>query len=87
MASNSDTVRIVITAIGITAMNLPMIPATNISGANATRVVVTEWMTGAATSENPSTTASAGFLPRPKWVKMFSPKTVASSTRMPRVMI
>jgi hypothetical protein len=48
---------------GITAMNLPMIPAINISGKKATIVVLTAIITGPPTSCKPSTTAAEGDFP------------------------
>ncbi len=63
-ASPNDTIKIMITAMGITAMNLPMMPAMNISGIKATTVVETAMTTGPPTSFKPSTTAAEGDLPR-----------------------
>ena len=53
------------TAMGMTAINFPMMPEININGENATMVVVTAITTGPATSLNPSITAFAGDLPFP----------------------
>ena len=79
-----EKINITITATGITAMNLPITPGTNSSGTKATIVVATDATTEGSTSWAPSTAASKRVLPIWRCVKMFSPITMASSTRMPR---
>jgi hypothetical protein len=52
------------TAMGITAINFPMMPLINISGKKATTVVETAMTTGPPTSFNPFITAVEGDFPR-----------------------
>jgi len=63
-ASPRETIRMMMTAMGITAINFPMMPEINNRGEKATTVVLTAITTGPPTSFKPSTTAAAGDLPR-----------------------
>ena len=63
-ASQSETRRMVITAMGRILKNFPMMPETNKRGMNATTVVHTDMITGQPTSPVPSTMAFSGGLPR-----------------------
>ncbi len=72
---------------GITAINLPIMPEINIMGVNATTVVVIAITTGPPTSFRPSITAIEGGFPLLWCLNMFSPTIMASSTSIPRVMI
>ncbi len=57
IASNSEMISMAITARGMTAKNLPITPATNISGTNAIMVVATDAKTDGNTSYVPSIAA------------------------------
>ena len=61
--SISEITSMAITTIGITAMNLPITPGTNNSGANAIIVVLTDAITEGSTSTVPSTAARTNRLP------------------------
>ena len=61
--SKSEIASMAITAAGMTAKNLPMIPAIKSSGAKAIIVVDTDAETAGKTSEVPSMAALSGFRP------------------------
>jgi len=82
-ASTRLTIRTLITTMGITRRNLPIMPIMYNRGRNAKTVVSTAIVTGGAISLTPFIAASSLPSPRRLYVKMFSPTTIASSTTSP----
>ena len=63
----SETTNMAITTMGITRINFPMTPVTNMSGIKATIVVRTEKTTGTPTSKVPSMAALSLDFPLDLW--------------------
>ena len=82
-ATNKEEESTIISVIGRNFMNSPIKSFQKSSGTNAATVVAVEAIIAVATSPTPSLDASAGLLPSPRSLYIFSTTTIPLSTSIP----